>query len=209
MKKLKLSAFAVLFALLAFQGCTKEEISPLEKPGYITLNTVMHKLWADHMQWTYATVDAFFNDANALQPNLDRLLKNQKDIGAAIVPYYGQAAGDQLSALLTEHIQLAVPVLQAAKSNDQAALDKGLADWNNNAEEIAQFLSAANPENWPLATMDHAMEHHISQTTTYAVDLLKGDRNQAVVNYDIAFNHMMETADLLAKGIALQFPDKL
>ena len=53
------------------------------------------------------------------------------------------------------------------------------------------------------------MEHHISQTTTYAVDLLKGDRNQAVVNYDIAFNHMMETADLLAKGIALQFPDKL
>jgi hypothetical protein len=78
MKKLKLSAFAVLFALFAFQGCTKEEISPLEKPGYITLNTVMHKLWADHMQWTYATVDAFFNDANALQPNLDRLLKNQK-----------------------------------------------------------------------------------------------------------------------------------
>jgi hypothetical protein len=51
---------------------------------------------------------------------------------------------------LTEHIQLAVPVLQAAKSNDQAALDKGLLDWNNNAKEIAQFLSAANPENYFL-----------------------------------------------------------
>ena len=160
------------------------------------------------MQWTYSTVDAYFHDQNGLQAQLDRLLQNQADIGAAIVPYHGQAAGDSLTALLTTHIQQAVPVLQAAQAGDQAALDLALDNWYSNAKDIADFLSAANPDNWPQSDMEHAMEHHISQTTAYATDLLGGDYTNAVIHYDEAFNHMMGTADLLAKGIALQFPDK-
>ncbi|MBK8472470.1 MAG: glycosyltransferase [Sphingobacteriales bacterium] len=160
------------------------------------------------MQWTYATVDAFYHDQNGLQAHLDRLLQNQKDIGAAIMPYYGQAAGGALAALLTTHINQAVPVLQAAQANDQPALDAALSDWYANAKEIADFLSAANPEHWQQADMEQSMEHHITQTTAYAVSLLTGDFSNAVVQYDEAFDHMMETADLLAKGIALQFPDQ-
>ena len=160
------------------------------------------------MQWTYSTVDAYYHDQNGLPAHLDRLLKNQKELGAAIVPYYGQAAGDTLAALLTVHIQQAIPVLSAAKAGNQPALDQALADWYANAKEIANFLSAANPEQWPKADMEEAMEHHITQTTAYAVDLLNGDFTNAVVHYDEAFNHMMDMADLLAKGIALQFPGK-
>ena len=106
----------------------------------------MQKLWADHMIWTYATVDAFYHNPTALQPSFDRLLQNQKDIGAAIVPYYGQAAGDKLAALLTTHINQAIPVITAAKNNDKAGLDKALADWYANAKDIADFLTAANPK---------------------------------------------------------------
>lgn len=207
MQKLKLVAISALIALFALQGCKKDS-DPLTTPNYISLNAAMRELWSDHMQWTYATVDAFYHDQNGLQAHLDRLLQNQEDIGAAIVPYYGQAAGDALAALLTTHINQAVPVLQAAQANDQPALDAALADWYANAKEIADFLSAANPEHWPQAEMEQAMEHHIAQTTAYAVNLLTGDFSNAVLNYDEAFDHMMETADLLAKGIALQFPDQ-
>ena len=47
-----------------------------------------------------------------------RLQRSQDDIGAAIVPYYGQAAGDQVAALLHEHISGAVTLLLAAKAGD-------------------------------------------------------------------------------------------
>jgi len=174
----------------------------------IALYTAMHDLWADHMQWTYATVKAFFHNQESVQPTLDRLLQNQKDLGAAIVPYYGKAAGDQLAGLLTTHIQQAVPVLKAAQANDKAALDKAVADWDANAKAIADFLSTANPKNWPTSATEPMLKTHIDQTTTYSVDLLKGDYAQSIKDYDVAFHHMMMLSDTLAKGIIAQFPDK-
>lgn len=53
------------------------------------------------------------------------------------------------------------------------ALDKALADWYDNAKEIAQFLTSANPKNWPATATEPMMKAHIDQTTAYAVDLLK------------------------------------
>lgn len=171
------------------------------------LRSAMQELWSDHMQWTYNTVNAFFHDQQGLGPQLERLLKNQKDIGAAIVPYYGQAAGDQLAELLTTHIQQAVPVLTAAKANDQAGLKTALDNWYANAQEIADFLSGAN-KNWGQEAMRSMMKAHIDQTTAYAVDLLKNDYAGAVQHYDVAYDHMMDMAMDLSVGIIKQFPDK-
>lgn len=188
------------------------EQHPEDAPGAqkeIALYTAMRGLWSDHMQWTYATVDAFFHNQAGLQPTLDRLLKNQKDIGAAVVPFYGQAAGDKLTGLLTTHINQAVPVLKAAQANDKAALDKALADWYANAKEIADFVSGANPANWPTSATEPMLKAHIDQTTAYATDLLKGDYAKAVADFSTANDHMLMLADTLAKGIIAQFPDKV
>ena len=168
----------------------------------------MQKLWADHMIWTYATVDAYYHNPSALQPSLDRLLQNQKDIGAAIVPFYGKEAGDKLAALLTIHINQAIPVLAAAKSNDKIALDKALSNWYANAKDIASFLTAANPKNWPATATQPMMKTHIDQTTVYAVYLLKNDYTNAVIKFDDARQHMVDMGTILASGIIKQFPEK-
>ena len=174
----------------------------------VELRSSMQKLWSDHMQWTFATVDAFFHNQNGLNAQLSRLLKNQKELGAAIVPVYGQAAGDKLSSLLTTHINQAVPVLTAAQKGDQAALKKALDDWYANAQEIADFLAAANPKNWNQADMREMMKKHIDQTTAYSVELLKNNYDEAVKKYDEANDHMKKMSDELAMGIIKQFPDK-
>ena len=174
----------------------------------IKLYTAMRELMTDHMQWTYVTVDAFFHNPESLQPSLERLLRNQRDIGAAFVPYYGKAAGDRLTRLLTTHIQQAVPVLQAAQAGDKAALDRALADWYANAQEIADFLTQLNPHNWPRSVMRPMWRTHIDQTTVYATDLLRGDYAKAIKDYDRAFDHMMMLSDTLSKGIVAQFPDR-
>jgi hypothetical protein len=174
----------------------------------IALYQAMDALWADHMQYTYDTVNAFFTNEAELQPTLDRLLQNQADIGNAIKPYYGEEAGDALTDLLTTHIKDAVPVLTAAKNGNQAALDKGLNEWFANANDIANFLSTANPDNWPTSATEPMMKGHIEQTTAYATDLLKGNYAKSIKTYDEAKAHMLMLADTLASGIINQFPDK-
>jgi len=205
--------FSFLFILatlmLTFTSCEKDnDISPLTSQKYTTLDKGMHQLWADHMQWTYATVDAYFNNEGGLQAQLNRLLKNQENIGAAIVPYYGQAAGDQLTVLLKGHINGAVPVLQAARDNDEAALTQAIKDWRQNAQDIADFLSAANPQYWEKDHMRTHMDNHISETIAYSVDLLQKNYDKAVIDYDVAYNDMMHFASVLSEGIANQYPAK-
>ena len=194
--------------MLSFESCKKEKADPLASPKYDQLNTAMQKLWSDHMYWTLSTVEAFFHNPDALNDNLTRLLQNQKDIGAAIVPYYGQAAGDTLAALLTEHIQLAVPVLTAAKNNDNTAVGAAVANWKKNAKDIADFLSAANPNNWPASVTESALEHHIDHTVEYSVDILNNNYTDANATFEHALEHMLGVATTLSEGIAKQFPSK-
>ena len=180
----------------------------MANPKVQALNAGMKDLWNAHMYWTLITVDAFFNDPKGLNAKLERLLKNQKDIGNAIVPYYGQAAGDQLAKLLTEHIQLAVPVLTAAKENNKTALDKAVKDWYGNAKEIGDFLHNANPKNWSAEATGGAMEMHITHTIAYSVAILKGDYTQSFGGFEEALQHMMQLGDILTEGIVKQFPKK-
>jgi len=168
----------------------------------------MRELWTDHMQWTFLTVNAFFHNTGAVQAYLDRLLQNQQEIGAAFVPFYGKEAGDRLASLLTVHIQQAVPVLEAARAGDEAALDTALADWYANAREIADFISSLNPRGWPVAEMEEIWRAHIDQTTTYSLDVLNRNYAAAVRDYDLAFDHMMGLADVLSAGIIAQFPKR-
>jgi hypothetical protein len=172
------------------------------------LSAAMRTLWDQHMEWTYKTVDDFFHNPDAVAPTLNRLLQNQRDIGAAFATYYGQAAGTELTNLLLTHIEDAVPVLQAAQANDATALASAEAAWYANAKQIADFLSSLNPTNWPTSVTEPMMSTHISQTTTYSVDLLQGDYAQSIVDYDLAESHMDMMADTLTQGIIAQFPKR-
>lgn len=209
---LKISSLMLCLVIAAssvlLPGCRKDAADPFKSEQYDQLNANMRKLWSDHMHWTLATVEAYYNNPAALNSSLGRLLQNQKDIGAAIVPYYGQAAGDTLASLLTQHIQLAVPVLQAAKDNNQPALNTSVNNWNNNARDISSFLTTANPANWPQSATEPFMLHHIEQTIDYSVKILNNDRAGALAGFDHALDHMLDLADILSQGIVKQFPSK-
>ncbi len=174
----------------------------------VELNLAMRTLWGQHMGWTWSTVNAFASDSSSLQANIDRLLRNQADIGNAVASYYGADAGKQLTDLLTTHIKQAVPVLVAAKKGDKAGLDKAVADWYANAQDIADFLAKAYPKNWPQADLREMMKMHITQTIGYASDILNGKYADAISKYETAEMHMANMADALTNGIAKQFPRK-
>jgi hypothetical protein len=166
----------------------------------------MRKLWEDHITWTRLAIVSFAHDLPDLPATQDRLLRNQADIGNAIKPFYGRAAGNQLTALLTEHITGAVALLQAAKAGDQSLIAQRIAEWRVNGREIADFLNRANPRNWSRAEMRRMMEGHLDQTLSEAVHRLGGDFAADVRDYEAIHRHILMMADTLSEGIIKQFP---
>jgi hypothetical protein len=137
-----------------------------------------------------------------------RLLQNQVDIGNAITPFYGDAAGSQLTSLLKDHILGAVEILKAAKAKDKPATDAAVLKWQANGDQIATFLSNANPKNWPAATMKTEMRQHLDLTLKEATDRLGGNYAADIKDYDEVHHHILSLADTLTDGIVKQFPDK-
>lgn len=171
----------------------------------LVLHDGMRKLWEDHITWTRLAIVSFVSDLPDLQATEARLLANQEDIGDAIKPYYGKAAGNKLTALLKQHILGAVDLMSAAKSGDQNKVADASAAWNANGREIADFLAAANPKNWPRATMRSMMQTHLDQTLKEAVDRMHGDHAAEVRDYDAIHAHILDMADALSAGIIKQF----
>src|SRR5262245_54013071 len=97
-------------------------VHPASAHKQTELRTEMRKRGEDHVTWTrnyIVSALAGLDDANAVA---QRLLKNQEDIGAAIAPYYGEAAGEKLAELLRDHIVIAVDVVSAAKAGNAEQL---------------------------------------------------------------------------------------
>jgi hypothetical protein len=178
-----------------------------QKPTKASLREDMRKLWTDHVVWTRDYIIAAAADAPDQKAAADRLMKNQEDIGAAIGGIYGKAAGDQLTVLLKDHINIAVEVIKAAKGGDKAGLTAADAKWQKNGEDIADFLSKANP-NWPRATLVDMMKMHLSTTTTEVTARLNKDWAADVRAFDEVYRHILMMSDAISAGIAKQFPDK-
>ena len=53
----------------------------------------MRKLWEDHVTWTRLAVISLTTDSPDTEATVGRLLRNQIDIGNAVKPFYGAAAG--------------------------------------------------------------------------------------------------------------------
>jgi hypothetical protein len=168
----------------------------------------MRKLWEDHITWTRLAIVSLSGDLPDTGQTVQRLLQNQDDIGDAIKPFYGDAAGEQLSALLRDHILIAAEIIQAAKAKDTSAQQDAITLWYANADDIAEFLHSANSENWPLEEMKAMMRDHLDLTLQEAVAYLGGEHAASIAAYDQIHLQALHMADMLSEGIIQQFPKK-
>jgi hypothetical protein len=203
---------AVFVALLAIAGIAAvSTASPVSARDRVSSREVafrneMRRLWEDHVTWTRLYIVSAVAGLPDAGPTAERLLQNQVDIGNAIKPYYGEAAGDQLTALLREHILIAADLVAAAKAGDNAAFEAAHERWYANADEIAVFLSSANPHHWPLEPTKAMMREHLDLTLQEAGARLAGDWSADIAAYDQIHLQALHMADMLSDGIVSQFP---
>ncbi|HEX6133187.1 MAG TPA: hypothetical protein VFZ24_04350 [Longimicrobiales bacterium] len=180
------------------------------RPAAISSNALelrqgMRDLWADHVVWTRAYIVAAVADDPSASSALDRLMRNQDELGSAIAPYYGAAAGARLTALLKEHISIAGELVGAAKAQDDAKVKDADARWHRNAEEIATFLSGANP-NWSRADLVRMLNEHLALTKQEATLRLQKNWREDTAMFDRIYDQAMMMADALSDGVIRQFP---
>ncbi|HEX5948660.1 MAG TPA: glycosyltransferase [Actinomycetota bacterium] len=172
-----------------------------------SLHSGLRRLWTDHVVWTRSYVVAAVADSPDASTAAERLLKNQEDIGAAVVPFYGKDAGAALTDLLKQHIMIAVELVAAAKAGDTARFADQDALWTKNAEEIAELLSGANP-NWPKDDVVDILGIHLKLTKDEAVARMEGNWKADVEAFDQILTEILTLSDVLADGIVKQFPDR-
>jgi hypothetical protein len=212
MKQLKKIGIAVAIFTTAFfsfesYGQMKKMQMEVSSAAYDDLRTNMRKLWEDHVTWTRNVILNIIDDLPGTGQAVNRLLQNQVDIGNAIKPVYGDEAGNQLTALLKVHITTAADLLKAAKAENTTGFNDANKKWIDNADQISEFLSKANP-NWKLSDMKKMMHDHLALTTDEAVARQQKNYDADVAAYDKVHNEILEMSDMLTDGIVKQFPEK-
>jgi len=172
------------------------------------LRNGMRKLWLDHTTFTRSFIISAVAGLPDLPTITQRLLRNQDDIGNAIKPIYGDEAGKKLAALLRDHILIAADITKAAKASDTKAVEAGQKKWHANADDIAAFLAAANP-NWKKPTLTDHLYKHLDYVTAQVVDRIKADWPADIQAFDKGNDHMLMFADELSEGIIKQNPKKV
>ena len=204
---------ASLAAAFAFTRAPAAEAGPGHGAAgaRAAFHDAMRELWEDHIVWTRQFIVSAATETGNLAdigPTTDRLLANQADIGDALRPFYGDATGDAVTALLRDHILKAADLVAAAKAGDNAAVEAASAAWYANADDIATALNGLNPKHWPRDEMKAHMKDHLDLTLAEAVARLQGRYADDIAAYDQIHAQILTMADMLSDGIIAQFPNK-
>ncbi len=197
---------ATLVFLVSSPLYAKEKMESMKAAG---LQMTLRDLWVGHIFWVRSVVFATkFGDTDAAKVAEENVVKNAKDIAAAVGSFYGKEAGDKLFDLLAGHYGAIKEYLTASMAGSTEAKDAAVAKLKKNAEEIAAFLSGANPKNWPKETLVSLMmahgAHHIAQIDA----VMAKDYGAEATTWDAMKKHIYTIADALAGGIEKQFPKK-
>jgi hypothetical protein len=171
-------------------------------------SAALRDLWVGHIFWVRNVVLATFakNDAAAKAAE-QQVVANAQAIAGAIEPFYGAGAKDALFKLLAGHYGAVKAYLVATANGDSAGQGKATETLTKNAEEIATFLSKANPhlkkDDVNGLLLAHG-GHHIKQIQ----ELKDRDYSAEAKTWEQMKAHMYVIADALTQALAQQFASK-
>lgn len=192
------------------EGAKKKNVPPKMNAvsmKELALREVMRELWMDHVLWTREYITTAFAGQPHKDVILERLLSNQQDIGTSFAQYYGKDIGDALTALLKEHIIIAVDLIGALQAKNSAAAKSADQRWRKNANDIAHALSLAN-NYLPESSVKKMMHKHLDTTAKEVAAHLANNFRQSVSAYDAVIRHILEMADSFSQATVKQYPDK-
>jgi hypothetical protein len=168
----------------------------------------LRELWLGHIFWV-RNVSIAAIDRNDLAAKVaeQQAVANAKAIAASIEPFYGAPAKESFFKLLAGHYGAVKAYLVATVAGEPVAQGRATQTITSNAEEIAIFLSKANPY-LPKDAVNALLlahgSHHIQQ-----IQQLKDRQYEAEAQtWEEMKNHVYQIANATADALAKQFAKK-
>lgn len=204
----RLATLVAAFALIAPGFAAADAPTATVSAKVADTKAVLRDLWLGHVFWVRDVVDArLANDATRAKAAEQQVVANAKAIAGAIEPFYGKAASEKLFGLLAGHWRAISDYLNAAHAGKKADQDAAFKKLAANADEIAVFLSGANP-NLPVDTLRGLLTAHGGHHVQQIQQLQAKQYAEEAKTWTAMKDHMYVLADALAGAIAKQFPEK-
>ena len=151
------------------------------------------QLWIDHVYWTRLFIVSVLNNHTEGDVNstLNRLMKNQEEIGNCFSYYYGSKVGDTVTHLLKDHISIAGEIVNNVKSNVDPA--NTVSAWYNNSDAIVNALCSVN-SGFSKEKLTMMMKFHLENTINEVLSYVSGDYNASIVYFDKLEHEIVEMA---------------
>jgi hypothetical protein len=197
---------AVVLAAMMTAVAARADLSPT--PKVAATQVALRDLWVGHIFWArnvaMATMSGNKDEAKVAE---EEVVANAKQIAGALEPFYAKAGADKMFTLLAGHWGAVKEHIMATQKGDAKAQDAAMKKMLANVDEIATFLSGANP-NLPKDTLVGLLAAHGGHHAQQNAQLKAKKYADEAKTWDAMKNHMYVIADALGDGIAKQFPEK-
>lgn len=172
------------------------------------LRAVLNNLETEHVDLASAATRAGFDGSPMFDASAKSLDQNSVDLSKAIGSVYGADAEAKFLEIWRSHIGFFVDYTVAAKSGDQAGMDKAVENLNGYVEAISDFLSKANP-NLPKDAVASLISEHVKLLKSAVDKHAAGDyAGSYQAQEDARTQIQTKIADTIAGAIVKQSPDK-
>lgn len=168
----------------------------------------LRDLWVGHIFWVREVSRAVAEKNSAAAGSAEQqAVANAKAIAGSIEPFYGKPASEQLFKLLAGHYTAIKAHAAATVAGKTPEAKQALNDLTANANQIAAFLSGANPHLAQAALKQLLAAHgghHVQQNQELAAKNYAGEAR----TWEAMKTHVYAIADALGGALAKQFPAK-
>ena len=208
MKHIRQSMAVLLIAIAGLLGCAHESrvVADTTQTDLTDTRAMMRNLWAGHIFWIRNVVlDNATGNPEARDIAEQEVVANAKQIASTLSPFYGDLASEKLFALLADHYGAIKEYADATVVGNTLQQEAALAHLSFNADDIAEFMSGANPylsKDDVRGLIAAHGAHHVAQI----IQLQEHDYKSEAQTWKVMSDHADVIADTLTTALAKQFP---
>lgn len=209
MRHIRQSMAVLLVVIAGVLGCAHEPPvvqATANRSDLSETKAMMRNLWAGHIFWIRNVVmDNVAGNPAAREIAEKEVVANAKQIASMLSPFYGEPASEKLFTLLADHYAAITEYADATVVGDTPKQQAALAHLAANADDIAVFLSAANPylsQDGVRGLIAAHGSHHVAQIN----QLQEHDYSSEAQTWKVMRKHADVIADALTAAVAKQFP---
>lgn len=157
----------------------------------------MNRLWVERAYLMRMAITEAINEPLHAPITIEKLNNNINSISRNFSNLYGNAEGDKLGALLHQQNEIIMKYLTTARQNKTT--DALLTQWQNNSQDLANFLSSVNPS-FDVKTIQTLLDSSMTSLNKEIYSTIRQENLASMNAFEAYLKNTNELSSLLQNG---------